>query len=98
MPQKDYNECHVHVSTGIMVVSHYTTPHSTTKETPFTMVYGADAMLPVEIDTPTWRRDTFSEEGIVLLLDRLTHFSCRKTNFTSDELTELFLQFTYLFL
>jgi hypothetical protein len=33
-------------------------------ETPFTMVYGTDAMLPVEIDTPTWRRDTFSEEGI----------------------------------
>jgi hypothetical protein len=28
------------------------------------MVYGADAMLPVEIDTPTWRRDTFSKEGI----------------------------------
>jgi len=33
--------------------SYHTTPHSTTKETPFTMVYGADAMLPVEIDTLT---------------------------------------------
>jgi len=43
--------------------SYHTTPHSTTKETPFTMVYGADAMLPVEIDTPTWRRDNFMEEG-----------------------------------
>jgi hypothetical protein len=36
------------------------------------MVYGADAMLHVEIDTPTWRRDTFSEEGIVSLLAHLT--------------------------
>jgi len=43
--------------------SYHTTPHSTTKETPFTMVYGVDAMLPVEIDTPTWRRDNFREEG-----------------------------------
>jgi hypothetical protein len=32
-------------------------------ETPFTMVYGADAMLPVEIDTPTWQSDTFLEEA-----------------------------------
>jgi hypothetical protein len=31
------------------------------------MVYGTDAMIPVEIDTPTWRRDTFSEEGIYLI-------------------------------
>jgi len=45
--------------------SYYTTPHSTTKETPFTMVYGVDAMLPVEIHTPTWRRDNFMEEGKV---------------------------------
>lgn len=27
------------------------------------MVYGAYAMLPVEIDMPTWRRENFSEEG-----------------------------------
>jgi hypothetical protein len=43
--------------------SYHTTPHSTTKETPFTMVYGADAMLLVEINTPTWRRENLSEEG-----------------------------------
>jgi len=43
--------------------SYHTTPHSTTKETPFTMVYGVDAKLPVEIDTPTWLRDNFMEEG-----------------------------------
>jgi len=33
--------------------SYHTTPHSTTEEEPFTMVYHIDAMLPVEIDTPT---------------------------------------------
>jgi len=43
--------------------SYHNMPHSTTKETPFSMVYGIDAMLPVKIDTPTWRRDNFSEEG-----------------------------------
>lgn len=35
---------------NIMVISHH--PHLTTKETLFTMVYEADNMLPVEIDTP----------------------------------------------
>lgn len=43
--------------------SYHTTPHSTTKETPLTMDYGTDAMLPVEIDTHTWRRDNFSDEA-----------------------------------
>jgi len=46
-----------------VIWSYHTTPHSTTKETLFTMVYGADAMLPIEIDTPTWRRAHFMEEG-----------------------------------
>jgi len=27
------------------------------------MVYGTNAMLPVKIDTPTWRRDNFMEEA-----------------------------------
>jgi len=46
-----------------VLLSYHTSPHSTTKEAPFITVYGTDAMLPVEIDTPTWRRDNFSEEG-----------------------------------
>lgn len=33
--------------------SYHTTPNSTTKETPFTIVYGVDTMLPVKIHTPT---------------------------------------------
>jgi hypothetical protein len=31
------------------------------------MVYGSDAMIHVEIDTPTWRREIFQEEGNILV-------------------------------
>ena len=33
--------------------SYRTTPHSTTGETPFKMVYGTDAVIPVEIGQPS---------------------------------------------
>ncbi|XP_061351015.1 uncharacterized protein LOC133296083 [Gastrolobium bilobum] len=33
-----------------------TTKHSTTGETPFRMVYGSEAMIPVEIGEPSWRK------------------------------------------
>lgn len=32
--------------------SYHTMPHSTTRDTPFRMVYGADAIIPVKINTP----------------------------------------------
>ena len=32
-----------------IVWAYHTTPQSTTKETPFRLVYGSDAMIPVEI-------------------------------------------------
>ena len=32
-----------------IVWAYHTTPQSTTKETPFSLVYGLDAMIPVEI-------------------------------------------------
>jgi hypothetical protein len=35
--------------------SYRTTPHSTTEETPFRMVYGSDAVISVEIGQPSWR-------------------------------------------
>ncbi|KAK2372840.1 hypothetical protein QL285_073931 [Trifolium repens] len=38
--------------------SYHTTVQSSTGETPFKMVYGTDAMISVEIDTPSWRRET----------------------------------------
>lgn len=43
--------------------SYHTTTHSTTRENPFRMVYGADAMIPVEINTPTWRHIAFDENA-----------------------------------
>jgi hypothetical protein len=42
--------------------SYHTTPQSSTGEAPFTMVYGADAMIPAEINPPSWRRDTTTEQ------------------------------------
>lgn len=42
--------------------SYRTTPYSTIKEMPLTMVYDVDVMLIVEIDTPTWRSANFIEE------------------------------------
>lgn len=42
--------------------SYNTTQHSTTKETPFSTVYEADAMVLVEIKTSSWRRSKFGEE------------------------------------
>ncbi|KAK3020962.1 hypothetical protein RJ639_046326 [Escallonia herrerae] len=38
-----------------------TTPHSVTRETPFSLCYGTEAMLPVEIGVPTIRALHFSE-------------------------------------
>ncbi|XP_057418416.1 uncharacterized protein LOC130712607 [Lotus japonicus] len=39
-----------------VVIWYYnTTQHSTTGETPFRMTYGADAILPMEIDNNSWR-------------------------------------------
>lgn len=37
------------------------TPQSTTRETPFRMAYGSDAMIPVEIGEPSFRRTHFDE-------------------------------------
>ena len=35
------------------------TPQSSTNESPFTLVYGADAMIPVEIGEPYLRRELY---------------------------------------
>nr|KYP61736.1 Transposon Ty3-I Gag-Pol polyprotein [Cajanus cajan] len=38
------------------------TPQSSTKETPFRLTYGTDAMIPVEVGEPSLRRLQFNEE------------------------------------
>nr|KYP34029.1 Pro-Pol polyprotein [Cajanus cajan] len=39
------------------------TPQSCTKETPFRLAYGTDAMIPVEVGEPSFRRTHFHEES-----------------------------------
>ncbi|GAU24562.1 hypothetical protein TSUD_149030 [Trifolium subterraneum] len=40
--------------------SYHTTTHTSTGETPFKMVYGTDAMIPAEVNPPSWRRETLT--------------------------------------
>nr|KYP36467.1 Pol polyprotein [Cajanus cajan] len=39
------------------------TPQSTTKETPFRLTYGTNAMIPVEVGEPSFRRQYFNEDS-----------------------------------
>nr|KYP72976.1 Transposon Ty3-I Gag-Pol polyprotein [Cajanus cajan] len=41
--------------------SYHTTVHSTTQDSPFNLVYGTDAMIPIEIVEPSVRTTAFSE-------------------------------------
>ena len=45
-----------------IVWAYHTTPHSTTKETPFSLVYGSDAMILVEIQENSSRFQNFVAE------------------------------------
>jgi len=45
-----------------IVWAYHTTPQSTTKETPFSLVYGSDAMIPVEIHESSLRFQNFVAE------------------------------------
>jgi len=61
-----------------IVWANHTTPQSTTKETPFSLVYGSDAMIPIEIqeNSPRFQNfvvEEFNEErkGNLDLLDEV---------------------------
>ena len=43
-------------------LSYNTTPRSTTSMTPFTLTYGCEAMVPVEVGTSSFRRDHYDPE------------------------------------
>jgi len=55
--------------------AYHTTPQSTTHETPFSLVYGTDALLPIEVGHPTENRKELTtesnEEGVRANLDVL---------------------------
>ncbi|XP_074326646.1 uncharacterized protein LOC141664586 [Apium graveolens] len=40
--------------------SYNTTPRTTTGESPFTLAYGCEALVPVEIDSGSFRRDNYN--------------------------------------
>ena len=40
--------------------THRTTPHRSTGETPFSMTYGVEAVIPLETDFPTLRTSSFN--------------------------------------
>ena len=40
-----------------------TTPRKSTGKTPFSMTYGAEAVIPLENDFPTMRTSTFTSDG-----------------------------------
>ena len=47
-----------------------TTPRESTGETPFSMTYGAEAVIPLESDFPTIRSSAFTSDGNNELLKR----------------------------
>ena len=47
-----------------------TTPRRSTKETPFSMTYGAEAVIPLETGFPTLRTSSFTLSGNDELLER----------------------------
>ena len=46
-----------------MLWSYNTTPRSTTGETPFSLTYGCEAMVPVEVGAGSFRRDHYDPEA-----------------------------------
>ena len=47
-----------------------TTPHSSTRETPFSMTYGVEAMIPLETGFPTLRTSSFTPSSNDDLLEK----------------------------
>ena len=47
-----------------------TTPRKSTGETPFSMTYGAEAVIPLETGFPTLRTSTFTSDGNDGLLEK----------------------------
>ena len=47
-----------------------TTPHRSIRETPFSMSYGAEAVIPLEIGFPTLRKNSFTPSSNDGLLEK----------------------------
>jgi hypothetical protein len=55
----------------LVLWSYQTAPYSCSKETPFRLVYGVDAVIPVEIGELTWKMLYSVEENDRLLMEDL---------------------------
>ena len=51
-----------------------TTPHRSTRETPFLMTYGAKAVIPLETGFPTLRTSSFNPSSNNELLEKSLNF------------------------
>jgi transposase InsO family protein len=49
--------------------SYRTTARTSTGHTPFALAYGCEAMLPVEVEVPTRRRETYKQDENLALLE-----------------------------
>ena len=61
-----------------------TTPRRSTGETPFSMTYGAEAVLPLEISFPTLRSNTFTPRNNDELLGRSLDLAEKKRKKGND--------------
>ena len=52
----------------LVLWSYRTSFHTTTGETPFSLAYGVDVVIPVELGIPTFRIESFNEEDNDILL------------------------------
>ena len=50
--------------------TYQTTPHRSIAETPFSMTYGAEAIIPLEIGFPTLRTSSFTPSNNYGLLEK----------------------------
>ena len=50
--------------------TYWTTPRRSTRETPFSMTYGAEAMIPLETGFPTLRTNSFTPSNNDRLLEK----------------------------
>ena len=59
---------------GIVLWTYRTTPQRSTRETPFSMSYGAEAVIPIETGFPTLRTQSFNPNDNDKLLERSLDF------------------------
>ena len=56
----------------IVLWAHYTTPKEATRETPFSLVFGTETVIPTEVGLPSYKVENYSkQENEVALLKNL---------------------------